>query len=362
MGERNSNSTTVSPADGPVAVTGASGYIGSWIVYDLMEQGYEVRACVRDVSKPEKVDHLLAMNDSDLRGRVELCAADLFDQGSYDDIFKGCCAAIHAGATVGYNREEPQLVYDGCFTEVAHVVESVKKSGSVKRFVFTSSFAAVGHPSADGYVFTEHDWCDDNIEDRPVPFTDEMIPKNRDIAYALAKARSERMIYEIAEKDGSFEAISILPLHVIGPLMCENHDQSYSWQNCIRYMLKGKPYKKSEGGRMLWNNVDVRDVGKAHRLCIESPMAGNGSRYILSASDRSGELFTWELQARLKELFPGIEDVGGEVMDGGAPAEKTKDRPRSYCLLAKQELGLEPYSIDETIRATGDSYLMLGLL
>jgi nucleoside-diphosphate-sugar epimerase len=358
-----SNSTTVSAKDGPVAVTGASGYIGSWIVYDLLEQGYEVRACVRDASNPAKVDHLIAMNDDPgLRGHVDLHEADLFNQGSYNDIFKGCCAAIHAGATVGYNKEDPQLVYDGCFTEVEHVVESVRKSGSIKRFVFTSSFAAVGHPSADGYVFTERDWCDDNAEDRPIPFTDESIPVNRDIAYALAKARGERMIYDIAEKDGSFDAISILPLHVIGPLMCENHDQPYSWQNCIRYMLKGKPYKKSEGGRMLWNNVDVRDVGTAHRLCIESAVAGNGSRYILSASDRSGELFTFELQARLGELFPGIEDIGGEPMNGDQPAEPTKDRPRSYCLLAKQELGLEPYGIDDTIRATGDSYRKLGLL
>lgn len=113
---------------------------------------------------------------------------------------------------------------------------------------------------------------------------------------------------------------------------------------------------------MLWNNVDVRDVGTAHRLCIESAVAGNGSRYILSASDRSGELFTFELQARLGELFPGIEDIGGEPMNGDQPAEPTKDRPRSYCLLAKQELGLEPYGIDDTIRATGDSYRKLGLL
>ena len=43
--------SAISPADGPVAVTGASGYIGSWIVRDLMEQGDEVRACVRDQSK-----------------------------------------------------------------------------------------------------------------------------------------------------------------------------------------------------------------------------------------------------------------------------------------------------------------------
>ena len=102
----------ISPADGPVAVTGASGYIGSWTVLDLLEQGYQVRACVRDLTRPEKVDHLLAMNDKGLSGKVELVAGDLFKPGSYDDAFNGCAAVIHAGAAVGYNKETPQEVYD----------------------------------------------------------------------------------------------------------------------------------------------------------------------------------------------------------------------------------------------------------
>jgi nucleoside-diphosphate-sugar epimerase len=178
----------------------------------------------------------------------------------------------------------------------------------------------------------------------------------------MAKASAERMIYEMAEADGGFEAMAILPLHVIGPLMCANHDQGWSWQNCIKQMLQGTPLKKSKGGRMLWNNVDVRDVARAHRLCAESTAAHNGSRYILSASDRSGELFTWELQARLKELFPEIEEVGGERMENGQPLETTYDSPRAYCTLAEQELGLTTYPIDETIKATGDSLIELGLL
>ena len=355
--------TAISPADGPVAVTGASGYIGSWIVLDFVKQGYTVRACVRDPSRPEKVEHLELMNqDPDLRGRVELFAGDLLEPGSYDTAFKGCSAVIHAGAVVGYNRESPQEVYDGCFTENRHVLDSVEKSGSVQRVVFTSSFAAVGHPRPEGYVFTEKDWCGDNIEGYKGRFTEESIPKNRDLAYAMAKANTERLLYKEAEEDGSYDAMSILPLHVIGPLMCPNHDQSYSWQNCIRYMMLGKQYKKSKDGRMLWNMVDVRDVASAHRLCAESTVAKNGSRYILSASDRSGELFTWQLQDRLHSLYPAVEEIGGEVMDDGKPAAKTRDSPRSYCLLAKQELGLETHPIDVSLRDTVDSYYRIGLL
>ena len=357
-----STSRAISPSDGPVAVTGASGYIGSWVVYDFAEMGYAVRACVRDLDKSEKVDHLRAMNSKGIRGSVELFQGDIWKAGSYDAAFDGCSAVIHAGAAVGYNRETPQEVYDGCFTENEHVLASALKSGSMKRFVFTSSFAAVGHPRPEGYVFTERDWCGDNIEGYRGRWTDEMIPKNRDIAYAMAKAASEKMLYARAEQEGNWDAMAILPLHVIGPLMCQNHDQGWSWQNCIRYMCEGQPYKKSRDGRMLWNNTDVRDVARAHRLCAESTVAKNGSRYILAAQNRDGELFTWQMQKRIKELFPNVPNVGGEVMEHGQPAQPTYDSPRSYCLLAMQELGLDPYDIDDTLRDTVNSYFSLGIL
>ena len=72
----------ISPSSGPVAVTGASGYIGSWICYDLMMQGYNVRACVRDTSNPKKVAHLQAMNEYPiLRGTLTLYQADLLVPG-----------------------------------------------------------------------------------------------------------------------------------------------------------------------------------------------------------------------------------------------------------------------------------------
>ena len=352
---------SITPEDGPVAITGASGYIGSWIVQDCVEQGYTVHACVRDTSKPDKVNHLSALNEQG-PGKVILFEADLFDRGSYDEAFERCSAVIHAGATVGYNRETPQEVYDGCFTENDHVLESVINAKTIRRFIFTSSFAAVGHPRPEGYVFTEKDWCGDNLEGYKGNWSEAKIPENRDIAYAMAKANTEKMIYQAASENGAFDAMAILPLHVIGPLMCENHDQGWSWQNCMKQMAQGNPYKKTKGGRMLWNNVDVRDVARAHRLCAETSSGGNGSRYILSASDPSGELFTWELQEMMERMYPDIQTIGGEEMIDGKPAKPTYDSPRSYCTLAIEELGLQTYTIEETVKATIDSYYELGLL
>ena len=44
----------VTASEGPVAVTGASGYIGSHVVTALMRRGYAVRACITDPSNPSR--------------------------------------------------------------------------------------------------------------------------------------------------------------------------------------------------------------------------------------------------------------------------------------------------------------------
>ncbi len=42
-----------------VTVTGGTGYIASWIVKDLLDQGHEVRITVRDKNNSTKYQHLL---------------------------------------------------------------------------------------------------------------------------------------------------------------------------------------------------------------------------------------------------------------------------------------------------------------
>lgn len=253
-----------------------------------------------------------------------------------------------------------QEIYDGCYNHIDHLLESVNKAGTVKRFVYTSSFAAVTHPAPEGYVFTESDWCGDEAQDEDYAKGYKgMYPHDVMVAYSMGKANTERKLYRIAEEDGSFEALAIMPGFVIGPVMCTNHDISF--QNTMKRMLMGEQCR-GEGGRMQWNNTDVRDIARSHRLCIESSVAGNGSRYIIAAEDEAGILHTWQMQERMKKLFPQFQNIGGEEMLNAKPAEKSHDNQRAYGSLAMKDLGLKPYAVDETIKATGDSYIELGLL
>ena len=66
----------------PVCVTGASGYIASWIVKYLLERGFTVHATVRDSGKASSVAHLWKAAQG-AAGKLVLFDADLIKPGSF---------------------------------------------------------------------------------------------------------------------------------------------------------------------------------------------------------------------------------------------------------------------------------------
>ncbi|RVW22683.1 Dihydroflavonol 4-reductase [Vitis vinifera] len=65
-----------------VCVTGAAGFVASWLVKLLLQRGYTVRATVRDPNDPKKTEHLLSLDGA--KERLRLFKADLLEEGSFD--------------------------------------------------------------------------------------------------------------------------------------------------------------------------------------------------------------------------------------------------------------------------------------
>ena len=357
------------PDDGPVAVTGASGYIGAQVAKSLVEAGYEVRACVRDASREDKVGYLNALNEQG-PGSIELFSRDLFKapEGVYDDVFTGCSAVFHVAADIGsdpsYGAPTPQRTFDGCMTSTTGVLDSCGKAGSVQRVIYTSSVAAVaglgpnGH-SGEGYDYQDDDWAGEGpyetIEERWT-VTSARSGKVHKLwtlerqPYAMGKVEAEQYAYKWGAETG-IDVVTCNPCHVLGPLMGKAHNNG--WQGRIGQMLTGE---NGHEGRdpMIWNIVDNRDIAESQRLMAISDVATNGSRYMLTATDTSGELTVQGLVDKLQELYPKID------IAGGWEAPEVPDRPHAKATKAINELGLQTHSVEDTLRTTVDSLIELA--
>jgi nucleoside-diphosphate-sugar epimerase len=355
------------PQDGPVAVTGASGFIGAHVVKNLVETGYAVRACVRDETRTDKMSYLVDINEKG-PGSVEFYSCDLMkaSEGAYDEAFAGCSAVFHVAADIGtdktYGKPSPQTQYDSLLAATEGVLESCRKAGTVKRVVYTSSTAAVMGPGAPGrpvdYVYTEDDWAGGTYDTLEQRYTSTNrhgeVFKNWNVersAYAKGKVDAEKFGYAFGEKHG-IDVISVCPCHVLGPLMGKPHDAV--WQHRIGIFLSGNTDFPARG--MDWNIIDVRDIAETQRLIATSEVAKNGSRYNMVANDESGEPTMRELLDVLGELFPDI-DVAGDY-----EPEASTTRLRARCTRAIEELGLKPHDVRDTLKATGDTLIALGAI
>jgi UDP-glucose 4-epimerase len=169
-----------------VLVTGATGFLGSFLVRALYRSGYQVRALLRDGSERTRI-----------LPEVETVDADIRDAKKIQRIADGCEAIVHLAAKVhAIDDRSAEDDYRSINVEsTEHLLKSAIACG-VKRVIFASSVKVFGE---------ETDGCVDESQ-APDPQT----------PYGRSKWRAEQLISEYAERYG-LTAVSLRLPMVYGP-------------------------------------------------------------------------------------------------------------------------------------------------
>jgi dihydroflavonol-4-reductase len=267
----------------PVAVTGASGYVGSWVVREFLARGYTVHATVRDPERPDRVAHLVRASEGQ-PGTLHLHRADLLQEGSFDRAFAGCGIVVHTASPFFIKAKDPQKeLVDPALQGTRNVLGSVERAPTVTRVVLTSSVAAINGDVAD-------------LQGRPADET--MWNTTSSLThspYAYSKTVAEREAWRLATAQTRWRLVTINPSFIMGPSLSARNDST-----SIDFLVKMLDGSRRSGMPRLYNGyVDVREVAFAHAEAALRPDAEG--RYLLSAETMN----FMDLAALLREVFPG---------------------------------------------------------
>lgn len=241
-----------------VCVTGAGGYIASWIVKLLLEKGYTVKGTVRNPDDP-KNSHLRDLDGA--KDRLTLIRADLLDYQSLREAIDGCDGVFHTASPV---TDDPEQMVEPAVIGTKNVINAAAEAG-VRRVVFTSSIGAIHmDPHRDPEkVVDETCWSD-------LEFC-----KNTKNWYCYGKAVAEQAAWDEAKEKG-VELVVIAPVLVLGPLLQSTVNASVL--HILKYLTgSAKTYANS-----VQAYVHVKDVALAHILLFEAPSASG--RYLCAES------------------------------------------------------------------------------
>jgi nucleoside-diphosphate-sugar epimerase len=306
-----------------VLVTGASGFEGHYVVHDLLEHGYEVRAMVRS---PERAASLEGLD-------VEIVYADLADHESLRKAVRGVDHVVHP-AYSAQGRDAGDPLQEFMINEGGSLVllEEARQQG-VEKFVFTSSGASVGYRSPTKWFPTY-----------PITETSPCFPTD---IYGAGKAGVEKWCLAYYHEYG-VQTVTLRTMWVYGTYRIDRpelialgsatgcpadmemidfirgHDFLGTFYNYTERALAGEAITVPGGSFQM---THVRDLATANRLAIESSEGGE----VYSVND---DLMSW------KSFIERVLELTGS--DSALSFEPT---PENEVFISneriKQKLGIE---------------------
>jgi len=134
----------------PVLVTGGTGFLGAYIIKELLEKNYRVRAIRRTRKLPFFIP-------ADVLNNVEWVDGDILDISSLEEAMEGAHSVVHAAAKVSFTPGDRHELYKTNVEGTANVVNTALDK-NIRRFVYVSSVAALGRTANGATVDEGKQW------------------------------------------------------------------------------------------------------------------------------------------------------------------------------------------------------------
>lgn len=333
-----------------ILVSGGSGYIAGVLIRQLLAEGWQVHATLRDLQREPALRRLLGAGGSE---QLRCFAADLRADAGWAEAAAGCSHLAHVASPlpVGVPRDANELIAparDGAL----RALKAARDAG-VRRVVMTSSVAAISYGHGPGeHRLTEADWTRLDVPGIP--------------PYVQSKTVAERAARDwMAREGGGMEFCTVNPSVVLGPVASADYSASVV---VVQSLLQGRIPALPRIG---FGIVDVRDVAELHRRALTAPgMAGE--RFIACG----GFLWLREIAAVLRaELGDKARRVPTRELPDWAVRLLARFSPTVRAAAselgvarhqdashAREVLGWTPRAPREAIVATARDLMALGVL
>lgn len=243
-------------------VTGATGFLGSALVRELLDDGRSVRVLTRPNADMRNVEGL----------DLETVHGDLREPGSLKAAVEGCEALYHAAAYYSFWDKDKRLIFDINVEGTRNMLQAALDAG-VKMTVYTSTVGCIGlRPD-----------CQPADEDTPHD------PATLCNDYKLSKFQAEQVATEFAGK--GLPLVIVNPSTPIGP---RDIKPTPTGRIILDFLNRKVPAFVDTG----LNLIDVRDCARGHILAEKKGKVGD--RYILGNQNLS-----------LIEIYQLLEKITG---------------------------------------------------
>ena len=323
---------------GMVLVTGGTGFLGAYIISELIGNGYAVRAIHRNGPIPFFLP-------DDIREKVEWVYCDIRDPLGLEDAMAGVDAVIHAAAKVSFVKKDRRELFSVNIDGTAHVVNAALAC-HVPRFVHVSSVSALGRTKSGEEVTEEKSWEDTKYNTN----------------YAISKFYGEMEVWRgIGE---GLRGVIVNPSTILGY-------GDWNHGSCGLFRNAWREFPWYTGG--INGFVDVTDTAKAIVRLLATNISGQ--RFILNGDNWSfRHLFTtiageFGKRPPSREATPFLAGIAWRVekvksLLNGKPSLLTKESARvaasrtffdnSKILRQLPDFRFTP--LEETIRAACQAY------